>query len=76
MADDTKGEFEKLDIPQMGQSLLGLLRELVEEFNARRLIGRSIHLDCSMERDLGIDSLARVELLGRIENKLNKDAYI
>ncbi|NIQ95298.1 MAG: AMP-binding protein, partial [Desulfuromonadales bacterium] len=40
---------------------------LVEEFHPGLLSHQEVTLDSSLDRDLGLDSLARVELLGRIE---------
>jgi 1-acyl-sn-glycerol-3-phosphate acyltransferase len=42
---------------------------LSEELRARRAL--SVTLDSSLERDLGLDSLARVELLARLEARLH-----
>lgn len=56
--EETRGE---------GESLLALVDELVREV---RQGGRvTVRLDSSLERDLGLDSLSRVELLARIEQR-------
>ncbi|UZP68123.1 AMP-binding protein [Desulfovibrio mangrovi] len=47
--------------------LLRLVRELVAELHPKAA-DRPVHLDHSIDRDLGLDSLARMELLTRVEN--------
>lgn len=44
-------------------------QELVVELHPRRRAARSITLDSSLSRELGLDSLARIELLARIEKR-------
>lgn len=56
---------------QMVNSLLEVLRELIIEVHPKQLLAQKVSLDCSLDRDLGLDSLSRVELLGRIEKKFN-----
>lgn len=48
-------------------TLLAAIRRLVAELRSRPEITIAVTLDSSLERDLGIDSLGRVELLARIE---------
>jgi acyl carrier protein len=50
-----------------GIILLRLVRDLVAELHPQQALSRPLGLDSSLERDLGIDSLGRVELLMRIE---------
>jgi acyl carrier protein len=50
-----------------GIILLRLVRDLVAELHPRQAPSRPISLDSTLERDLGIDSLGRVELIMRIE---------
>ncbi len=49
--------------------LLELLRELVAELRPAQATMLSIDLDSLLDRDLGLDSLARMELLSRIERR-------
>ncbi len=49
------------------QVLMDLGRQLVEESRPHAAHAQTLTLDSGFERDLGIDSLARVELLERIE---------
>ncbi len=51
------------------ETLLRLIRHLVDELHPRA--GRSLHLtlDSSLDRDLGLNSLARMELLVRLERE-------
>lgn len=51
--------------------LLDTLRRFVAELRARPEADIELTLDSSLERDLGIDSLGRVELLTRIERAFN-----
>ena len=51
------------------QDLLQVLHELVAEVHPARSSADSISLDNSFEKDLGLDSLARVELICRIESR-------
>ncbi|NOX91961.1 MAG: acyl carrier protein, partial [Gammaproteobacteria bacterium] len=46
--------------------LLQIVQSLLEEIQAAAT-PQIINLDSSLEKDLGLDSLARVELLARIE---------
>ncbi len=48
-------------------TLLATIRRLVAELRSRPEATIAVTLDSSLERDLGIDSLGRVELLARIE---------
>jgi 1-acyl-sn-glycerol-3-phosphate acyltransferase len=50
--------------------LLEVLEELTAEIHPYRTTKRRITLDSSLDRDLGLDSLARVELLSRVEARL------
>ncbi|MBI4083088.1 MAG: AMP-binding protein [Candidatus Lambdaproteobacteria bacterium] len=49
------------------QALLGLIRGLVVEMHPHRHNSADVRLDSSLEKDLGFDSLGRVELMLRIE---------
>ena len=51
-------------------TLLAVIAELLRE-SQQGGRARPVHLDSSLERDLGIDSLARVELIVRIERTFN-----
>lgn len=48
------------------EKLLSLLRDFIAEFKPERAL-QALHLNAALERDLGIDSLGRVELFLRIE---------
>ena len=48
------------------ERLLSILHELLVELEADRAL-QAISLDASLERDLGLDSLGKVELFQRIE---------
>ncbi len=52
-------------------TLLSTIRDLAAELHTRPKAAIQITLDSSLERDLGFDSLGRVELLTRIEHQFN-----
>lgn len=52
------------------ERLLGIVRGLARELRPNAPAVESLGLDHALERDFGLDSLARVELLVRIERKL------
>src|SRR3954462_1889266 len=49
--------------------VVGVVRELVRELSPQRLKRGDVTLSSRLDRDLGIDSLARTELVLRIERK-------
>ncbi|HEY9421587.1 MAG TPA: AMP-binding protein, partial [Thermoanaerobaculia bacterium] len=49
------------------EAVLDVVQGLVRELQPQRQSWRSLTLDASLERDLGLDSLGRVELLARLE---------
>src|SRR5436853_7602419 len=53
--------------PPSPETVLEIAETLARELQPQRHAGRSLTLDSSLERDLGLDSLGRVELLGRLE---------
>ena len=57
---------EIIDRDGMAEALLAMVRELAAELHPRRFLTKPVTLDSSLTRDLGLDSLARVELLARI----------
>jgi acyl carrier protein len=56
-----------LDTPSREQQLLAVVRDLVRELSPQRLKRGDVTLASRLDRDLGIDSLARTELVLRIE---------
>ncbi|HSK75574.1 MAG TPA: AMP-binding protein [Thermoanaerobaculia bacterium] len=48
-------------------AVLDVVRELARELQPQRKSWQGLSLDASLERDLGLDSLGRVELLARLE---------
>src|SRR5512138_3250873 len=52
---------------EAGAKLLALIRKLLLESRRDAPAGRGISLDSRLDEDLGLDSLARVELILRIE---------
>ncbi|MGD8910001.1 MAG: AMP-binding protein [Chromatiales bacterium] len=60
---------EEMDTRKAGvtaQALLGVIQELIEETPAAARFRGELHLDCRLEQDLGLDSLALTELVARI----------
>ena len=53
------------------ETLLQLVRQLMDELHPDMRFSQPISLDSSLDRDLGLDSLARVELLARLEQKFD-----
>ena len=53
------------------EALLQLIRQLMEELHPDIRLSQPVTLDSSLDRELGLDSLARVELLARLEQKFN-----
>ena len=53
------------------QALLQLIRQLMDELHPDMRFSQPIGLDSSLDRDLGLDSLARVELLARLEQNFD-----
>ncbi|MDP7099652.1 MAG: AMP-binding protein, partial [Rhodospirillales bacterium] len=51
--------------------LLVLVAEMAEEIHPRQNLASLVSLEKSLERDLGFDSLSRMELLQRIEREFN-----
>ena len=49
--------------------LLQVINDLVSEFHQNRSSVKAVSIDSHFEKDLGLDSLARVELIARIEKK-------
>ena len=60
---------EKAAVPEppSAGAVLEIAEALARELQPQRRAGRSLTLESSLERDLGLDSLGRVELLGRLE---------
>ncbi len=57
------------DSTQMAETLLGVTQQLLTEVHPHRPAGEPITLDSTFEKDLGLDSLARVELISRVEKQ-------
>ena len=56
-----------MDRPSREAELIAVVRELVRELAPQRLKRGDVTLASRLDRDLGIDSLARTELVLRIE---------
>ncbi|MDP6602948.1 MAG: AMP-binding protein [Rhodospirillales bacterium] len=51
----------------LAPQLLGVIKTVAEELHPRRAELRAANLDSALDRDLGFDSLGRVELIVRVE---------
>jgi 1-acyl-sn-glycerol-3-phosphate acyltransferase len=51
------------------ESVLGIVRELAAEVHPHHKSASVVKLDSSLERDIGLDSLSKVELLTRLEKR-------
>jgi len=58
-----------MDMPSRELELIAVVRELVRELSPQRLKRGDVVLSSRLDRDLGIDSLGRTELVLRIERK-------
>ena len=58
------------DASELGNALLEVLGELVAELHPQRRVA-TLSLDSLLDRDIGLDSLARVELFSRLERRFN-----
>jgi len=56
-------------VNQTAKSLIQLISELVAELHPQQKLTKPVNLDSALGRELGMDSLARVELFTRIESK-------
>ncbi|WP_081857956.1 AMP-binding protein [Thiomonas sp. FB-Cd] len=54
--------------PEIESTLFEVIRQAYQDLNQRPASATDFRLDSSLDRDLGFDSLARVELILRIEN--------
>src|SRR3954471_1819184 len=58
-----------MDMPSRELELIAVVRELVRELAPQRLKRGDVNLSSRLDRDLGIDSLGRTELVLRMERK-------
>jgi 1-acyl-sn-glycerol-3-phosphate acyltransferase len=61
--------MRRMDMPSRELELIAVVRELVRELSPQRLKRGDVTLSSRLDRDLGIDSLGRTELVLRIERK-------
>lgn len=66
----TSRERIPVNAAETAESLLKVVQKLATELHPHWSHARVVTLDTSLDRDLGLDSLARVELLVRIERSL------
>lgn len=63
--------FTADDQEKLANTLLTLIEDLVTELHADKTLSFVLSLESSLDDDLGLDSLARVELISRIEQHFN-----
>ena len=68
MSNHAKEETDEAPVPD-AESLLAAMREVVSELHPHLGARAGITLDSSLDRDLGLDSLSRMELLSRLERR-------
>ncbi len=66
-----KAGFTPDDQDKLANTLLMLIEDLVTELHADKTLSFVLSLDSSLDDDLGLDSLTRVELISRIEQHFN-----
>ncbi len=66
---NTPPESPTMDAETVTAGLLHEVTTLVAELHPRQSRAKPVTLDSSLDRDLGLDSLARMELLARIEKR-------
>ena len=64
---DERVESGSRDYSGLSDRLFAVIRELVGDVRPRRAATLRITPEASLERDIGLDSLTRLELLGRVE---------
>ena len=68
MSDRTRHDATEPQVPD-ASTLLAAMREVVHELHPHLGARAEITLDSSLDRDLGLDSLSRMELLSRLERR-------
>ena len=58
---------QEVDVEETARRVLEVIRGLTVELHPHKRRGAVVELDSSLDRDLGFDSLGRVELMSRIE---------
>ncbi|MDO9196470.1 AMP-binding protein, partial [Rhodoferax sp.] len=69
-APEVQGISRAPDPESLAPRLLATVRSLADELRPQARLASTLGLDHSLERDYGLDSLARVELLARIDHDL------
>ncbi|MFQ5953701.1 MAG: AMP-binding protein [Kiloniellales bacterium] len=67
MTDRSAATDSERDAAELGSRLLEIVSGLADELHPHDGAGRIVTLDSSLDRDLGFDSLGRVELIVRVE---------
>ncbi|MCG8028112.1 MAG: AMP-binding protein [Candidatus Thiodiazotropha taylori] len=65
------GKMVKREAEVTADALLDLIQGLIDEMPAAEDQRPRLDLECRLERDLGLDSLARTELISRINKRFN-----
>ena len=65
-----RGNVPAPDLAILAPRMLATVRSVADELRPQARLGAALGLDHSLERDYGLDSLARVELIARIDRDL------
>ncbi|MGD2076314.1 MAG: AMP-binding protein, partial [Gammaproteobacteria bacterium] len=60
------------EVTPTADRLLQVIRQLVREVHPQRPADAIVGLDSTFDRDLGLDSVTRVELIGRVEKRFER----
>ena len=66
------GQWPPPNGAELPQRLLDVVRALYGELHSAEAHGATVEIDSALDRDLGLDSLARVELLLRVERAFKR----
>ncbi|MEN8304072.1 MAG: AMP-binding protein, partial [Campylobacterota bacterium] len=64
-----KGEQNRILLEQQERALLKVVHDVCAEVHSGHVLVENITLENTFDKDLGLDSLARVELISRVESK-------
>jgi acyl carrier protein len=63
----SESNTDQRSVNQTAETLVQLISELIAELHPQQKFIKVVNLDSALGRDLGMDSLVRVELFTRVE---------